>query len=250
MRPGARRAPRIGRVEHLRAGLAGGAGLEGRRDRGWGDSRARPTGRVRLLTELHALGIPDARPRLLSMSATAPRTPRLSPNLGVRMRFKMLKLAALAAASAGVLAVTSGAAQAATLPPRVTLENLATSRVLDSNFGGSVYTLFSNGGYYQKWNVVPTLYGTVNLVDAATGRCLDSNTSRQIYTLPCNGGSFPKRLVGGSRGGGALLRGLPPGLLPGSNAPGNPDTVFSPRGAPPSRGPHAPLPRRSGPPAS
>src|SRR4051812_49874326 len=143
------------------------------------------------------------------------------------MRFKTLKIAALAAASAGLLAATGAPAQAATLPPRVTLENLATSKVLDSNFGGSVYTLFRNGGAYQKWNVVPTLYGTVNLVDVMTGRCLDSNTARQIYTLPCNGGALQKWLGEGSRVRGRRPPALAPGLLPGRHPPAHADTLFS-----------------------
>src|SRR5262245_23564069 len=59
-----------------------------------------------------------------------------------------------------------------------TLKNLATGKVLDSNFDGDVYTLQPNGGWYQRWKAYESTFGTRVFVNVATGRCLDSNTSK------------------------------------------------------------------------
>ncbi|WP_370352114.1 hypothetical protein [Catenulispora sp. EB89] len=67
---------------------------------------------------------------------------------------------------------------------------------LDSNAGGSVYTLPCQvpGNKYQDWNWTEWqayspysgYYYFYSLQDQATGRCLDSNAAGQVYTTnPC-----------------------------------------------------------------
>lgn len=73
------------------------------------------------------------------------------------------------------------------------LRNLATSKMLDSNSKGNVYTLGHNGGNYQKWYFYTTSYSrTYILLNVATGRALDSNAKGKVYTLRSNGGSYQK----------------------------------------------------------
>lgn len=72
---------------------------------------------------------------------------------------------------------------------RMQIYHVASTRVLDSNSAGAVYTSPNNNGAYQKWDSSQGTYG-VKYRDVATGRCLDSNTNGNVYTLGCNGGSF------------------------------------------------------------
>jgi Ricin-type beta-trefoil lectin domain len=74
----------------------------------------------------------------------------------------------------------------------VVFTDLSTSKCLDSNMGGNLYTLGCNGGLYQRWTVKDRAKSTVTLVDNATGRCLDSNANGSAYTLGCNGGLYQR----------------------------------------------------------
>lgn len=65
---------------------------------------------------------------------------------------------------------------------------------LDSNAGGSVYTIGCNGGPYQEWTNIPNSFGD-NIKNLATGRCLDGNFEGSVYTLPCNGGYYQQWAV-------------------------------------------------------
>lgn len=106
----------------------------------------------------------------------------------------------------------------------VTLRNVATGRVLDSNGSGNVYTLNSNGGSYQKWVMTQSDYGTYVLRNLATGFVLDSNTNGNVYTLSANGGNFQKWDVT-RRGHGFVLKNLATGLILDSNHNGNAYTL-------------------------
>jgi hypothetical protein len=75
-----------------------------------------------------------------------------------------------------------------------TWRNNATSRCLDSNVGGGVYTLACNGGGFQLWTNSQNVFGD-QIRNFQTGRCLDSNTSGQVYALGCNGGNFQRWTV-------------------------------------------------------
>lgn len=98
--------------------------------------------------------------------------------------------------------------------------NTATLLCLDSNRTGSAYTLGCNGGSYQLWRNIPSIYGDT-IVDAQTGRCLDSNLSGSVYTLACNGGSFQQWTVTYKGIYGWEIRNVATGLCLDSNTRGS-----------------------------
>ncbi|WP_344649110.1 protein kinase domain-containing protein [Cryptosporangium japonicum] len=71
----------------------------------------------------------------------------------------------------------------------VTWIDKATSRCLDGNAAGNVYTFPCNDGDYQKW-IPEEVEGGFTFTSKATGLCLDSNPSRNVYAMPCNGGDY------------------------------------------------------------
>ncbi|MEV0188570.1 RICIN domain-containing protein [Kitasatospora purpeofusca] len=136
---------------------------------------------------------------------------------------KLVKRTAALAASTAVLAggltfLSTGPASAAS--GYVTLTNLATSRVLDSNGNGSVYTLGANGGSYQVWWAGDEGNETYTFKNLATGRCLDSNGDGKVYTLGCNGGNYQK-WVKSWGGNGAFYRNVATGRYLDSNVNGD-----------------------------
>jgi len=82
--------------------------------------------------------------------------------------------------------------QAVTNNRKIALQNYSTSRCLDGNAAGSVYTSGCYWDTYQVW--IPRKVNAADtgfqLINSKTGRCLDSNTSGKVYTLPCNNGRF------------------------------------------------------------
>lgn len=100
-----------------------------------------------------------------------------------------------------------------------TWQNIATSRCLDSNTGGSVYAIACNGGDYQLWTNTPFNLGD-QIRDKATGLCLDSNNSGRVYTLACNGGAFQQWVVRNTSAG-YEIRNVATGLCLDSNANGS-----------------------------
>ncbi|MER5352474.1 RICIN domain-containing protein [Kitasatospora sp. NPDC002551] len=135
---------------------------------------------------------------------------------------KPLKRAAALVASSAVLAggmtvLAAGPASAAT---EITLQNVATSRYLDSNGNGNVYTLPGNGGSYQRWYANDLGGSTFTLQNKATGFCLDSNGNGNVYALSCNGGSYQKWVKRRATYG-YTYQNLATGLYLDSNANGN-----------------------------
>ena len=63
---------------------------------------------------------------------------------------------------------------------------------MDSNTNRDVYTLWCNGGSFQKWIVINRDFGTIILRNVATGLVLDSNARGGVYTLGVNDGSYQK----------------------------------------------------------
>ncbi|WP_438007578.1 ricin-type beta-trefoil lectin domain protein [Sorangium sp. So ce321] len=98
--------------------------------------------------------------------------------------------------------------------------NTATSRCLDSNSSGGVYTLGCNRGSYQLWRNTPSTYGDT-IINAQTGLCLDSNPSGSAYTLACNGGSFQQWTVTYKGTYGWEIRNVATGLCLDSNPGGS-----------------------------
>ncbi|MFG1996420.1 ricin-type beta-trefoil lectin domain protein [Actinoplanes sp. NPDC048988] len=86
---------------------------------------------------------------------------------------------------------TSANSESAREEPRYEVKNRATSRCLDSNSQGTVYTLACNGGNYQRWlRTRPPFNSSVNwgqvwLKNVATGRCLATNSNGDAYTVTC-----------------------------------------------------------------
>lgn len=71
--------------------------------------------------------------------------------------------------------------------------NAATSRCLDSNGTGAVYTLACNGGGFQLWFNSQNQFGD-QIRNYQTGQCLDTNGT-SVYMLACNGGNFQRWVV-------------------------------------------------------
>ncbi len=87
----------------------------------------------------------------------------------------------------GAAGLAAGPAQAESLAGGGFMSR-ATSRCLDSDHAGSVYTNgCGNGNDYQRWVIEGTPLGYNTLRNVATGRCLDSNAEGRIYTNPCDG---------------------------------------------------------------
>ncbi|WP_437625317.1 RICIN domain-containing protein [Sorangium sp. So ce1151] len=101
-----------------------------------------------------------------------------------------------------------------------TWANTATLLCLDSSRYGSAYTLGCNGGSYQLWSNIPSVYGDT-IVNAKTGRCLDSNLSGSVYTMTCNGGSFQQWTVTYKGIYGWEIRNVATGLCLDSNTRGS-----------------------------
>src|SRR5262245_21137600 len=95
------------------------------------------------------------------------------------------RFGAMLLAPAAALGVTASA-QALSGGPW-TWQNTATGRCLDSNYGGSVYTLGCNGGNCQNWVQWAGPYGDF-VKDNQTGLCLDGGNS--LHTQGCNGGAY------------------------------------------------------------
>ncbi|CAF0709218.1 unnamed protein product [Brachionus calyciflorus] len=72
------------------------------------------------------------------------------------------------------------------------LFNIATKRVLDSDFYGQVYTLDNNDSPHQRWELIKRDDKYFSLKNQATGLVLDSNTVGNVYTLKDNGGDYQK----------------------------------------------------------
>src|SRR5262249_11157480 len=98
-----------------------------------------------------------------------------------------------------------------------TARDTATGFNLDSNPNGQRYTFTTNGGAFQKWELIPSGDGYYTLRDDATGLYLDSNPNGQAYTLAPNGGDFQKWWLTSLGGGAYYLRDKATGLYLDSN---------------------------------
>ncbi|MFG1923023.1 protein kinase [Cryptosporangium sp. NPDC048952] len=107
---------------------------------------------------------------------------------------------------------------AATAAP-VTWVDKATSRCLDGDKGGNVYTFPCNDGDYQRWIPTP-IDGGFTFTSKATGLCLDSNAARSVYAMPCNQGDYQVWSVAENGDGQYNLTNKATGFLLDSNEDG------------------------------
>ncbi|CAF0705335.1 unnamed protein product, partial [Brachionus calyciflorus] len=79
------------------------------------------------------------------------------------------------------------------------LYNIQTSRALDSDFNGKVYTLNKNDSPHQRWEIIRRkddngqYYFIVK--NQATGLVLDSDLAGNVYAIALNSGDFQKWFV-------------------------------------------------------
>ncbi|RMZ93471.1 vitelline membrane outer layer 1-like [Brachionus plicatilis] len=70
--------------------------------------------------------------------------------------------------------------------------NIATKRVLDSDFNKKVYTLDNNDSPHQRWEIIEHDQKYFSLKNAKTGLILDSNHNGNVYTNPNYGNDYQK----------------------------------------------------------
>lgn len=101
----------------------------------------------------------------------------------------------------------------------VTWVDLATTRCLDGDARGTVYTMPCNDGDYQKWTPQQADGGST-FTSKATGLCLDGNKATNVYTMPCNGGDYQVWAIVENGPGHFNLRNKATGFVLDSNADG------------------------------
>ncbi|RMZ96911.1 vitelline membrane outer layer 1-like [Brachionus plicatilis] len=72
------------------------------------------------------------------------------------------------------------------------LFNIATKRVLDSDFSGKVYTLDTNDSPHQRWQLIRRDDKYFSLKNVKTGLILDSNHNGNVYAYPDYGNDHQK----------------------------------------------------------
>ncbi|CAF0964033.1 unnamed protein product, partial [Brachionus calyciflorus] len=72
------------------------------------------------------------------------------------------------------------------------LFNVATTKALDSDYNGRVYTLDNNDSLHQRWELIKRDDIYFSFKNAQTGLILDSNTVGNVYAISDNGSDYQK----------------------------------------------------------